>query len=97
MRGSLHEMEIAQACAGQVATHKAKLNTRQSLGKGGSILAIDALHKIKVKTRKDAEEKLQKAKAKITRAENKVKEDLRVLGVAARKAEKEHQRFITEH
>jgi len=97
MQGSLHEMEITQARAGQVATHKAKLNARQSLGKGGSILAIDALHKIKVKTRKDAEEKLQKAKAKITHAENKAKEDLRVLGVAARKAEKERRRFITEY
>jgi hypothetical protein len=89
MRGSLHEMEIAQARASQIATHKAKLNTRQSLGKGGSILAIEALHKIKVKTRKDAKEKLRKAKAKITRVENKAKEDLRVLGVAARKVEKE--------
>jgi hypothetical protein len=97
MRGSLHEMEIAQAHAGQVATHKAKLNARQSLGRGGSILAIEALHKIKVKTRKDAEEKLRKANAKITRIENKAKEDLRVLGVAARKAEKERRLFIIEH
>jgi hypothetical protein len=97
MRGSLHEMEITQARAGQIATHKAKLNTRQSLGKGGSILAIEALDKIKVKTRKDAEEKLRKAKAKITRVENKAKEDLRVLGVAARKAEKERLWFITQY
>jgi hypothetical protein len=26
MRGSLHEMEVKQACAGQIVTHKAKLN-----------------------------------------------------------------------
>lgn len=76
---------------------KQSSTARQSLGKGGLILAIEALYKIKVKTRKDAEEKLRKAKAKITCVENKAKEDLRVLGVAAQKVEKEHQRFITEH
>jgi hypothetical protein len=97
MRGSLHEMEIAQACAGQIAIYKAMLNARQSLGKGGSILAIEALDKIKVRTRKNTEEKLRKARAKITRAENKAKEDLRVLGVAARKAEKGRLRFIAQY
>jgi hypothetical protein len=30
MQGSLHKMEIKQARAGQIATHKAKLNARLS-------------------------------------------------------------------
>jgi hypothetical protein len=61
MRGSLHEMEIRQARAGQIATHKAKLNAHLSFQKGGSILASDALAQKKVKARKAAEEKLKKA------------------------------------
>jgi hypothetical protein len=52
MRGSLHEIEVTQACASQIATHKAKLNAQQSLGKGSSILALDALVKTKEKKRK---------------------------------------------
>ena len=78
MRGSLHEMEIKQARVGQIATHKAKLNARLSFQKGGSILDLDALAQKKVKARKAAEEKLKMAQTAVTRAENKVKEDLRV-------------------
>lgn len=97
MRGSLHEMEIKQAYAGQVATHKAKLNARRSLQRGGSILALDALNQKKVKARKAAEEKLKKAQTAATRAENKAKEELRVKGVAARKAEKDRFKTIQQH
>jgi hypothetical protein len=43
MQGSLHKIEVKQACAGQIATHKVKLNARLSLQKGGLILALDAL------------------------------------------------------
>ena len=51
-------MEIKQARAGQVETHKRKLKARKSLGKGGSLLARDALQKIKDKCRKEADDVL---------------------------------------
>jgi hypothetical protein len=47
MWGSLYEMEVAQACASAVEAYKRKLNARKSLSKGGSILACNALKKIK--------------------------------------------------
>jgi hypothetical protein len=81
MRGSLHEMEVAQARAGAVEAHKRKLNARKSLSKGGSILACDALKKIKDKKRKEADEGLRKAKTAITRAENKAKNELNAQGI----------------
>jgi DDE superfamily endonuclease len=94
MRGSLHEMEVAQARAGAIQTHKRKLNARKSLGKGGSILARDALQKIKDKRRQEADDKLKRAKKAITVAENKAKNALRDRGVRARKDEKARQAFI---
>jgi hypothetical protein len=97
MQGSLHEMEVKQAHVGQIATHKAKLNARLSLQKGGSILALDALDQKKVKLRKVAEEKLKKAQIAITRMENKAKEELRIKGVATRKVEKDRLRTIQQH
>ncbi len=51
MRGSLGEMEIANARASQVRVHRAKLNSRQSLPKGGSLLASDGLDGRKQKAR----------------------------------------------
>ena len=56
-RGSLYEIEIAQAYAGAKATHKRKLIARKSLGRGGSLLARDALQKIKDKRRQEADNK----------------------------------------
>jgi hypothetical protein len=79
-------MEVTQARAGQIATHK--LKARQSLGRGGSILASDALVKTKEKRRKAAADLVKSVQRKITRVENKAKEDLRVLGAAARREEK---------
>jgi hypothetical protein len=90
-------MDMKKARASQVANHKAKLNARLSFQKGGSMLASDALIQKKVKARKAAEEKLKKAQTVVNRAENKAKEDLRVKGVAARKAEKERLKAISEH
>ncbi|KAN0074286.1 hypothetical protein V8E54_008223, partial [Elaphomyces granulatus] len=75
-------------------THKRKLNARKSLGKGGSILARDALQKIKDKRRQEADDKLKRAKKAITVAENKAKNALRDRGVQARKDEKARQAFI---
>jgi hypothetical protein len=94
MLGSLHEMDMRNARAIQVANYKAKLNACLSFQKGGSILASDALVQKKVKARKAAEEKLKKAQTAVTRAENKAKEDLRIKGVAARKAEKDRVKTI---
>jgi hypothetical protein len=61
MQGSLYEMEIGQAYAGQVMTYKRKLDARRSLQKGGSILASTALAKSKKKRRDAAESVLIKA------------------------------------
>ena len=68
-----------------------------SLGKGGSILAIDVLTKIKEKQQKGVEDELRKAKRRITTTENKAKEELRVLSIVARKVERERLRLIKEH
>jgi len=65
MRGSLHEIEVKNAQQGQIDTHKAKLNTRLSLGKRGSILGLDALKKVKVLKRKAADNAIRKTKTKI--------------------------------
>jgi hypothetical protein len=97
MRGSLHEMEIKQARAGQVETHKRKLEARKSLGKGGSLLASDALQKIKNKRKKEADDTLRKAKTAITRAENKAKNKLHDKGVQARKDEKARLLMIQQY
>ena len=97
MQGSLHEMEIAQAHTGAVETHKRKLQARKSLQKGGSLLASDALQKIKDKKRKEADENLKRARTAITRAENKAKNELHAKGVQARKDEKARLQFIQEH
>jgi hypothetical protein len=94
---SLYKIEIKQVYTGQIAIYKAKLNTRLSFQKGSSILASDALLQKKVKTRKAAEEKFKKAQTAVTRAENKTKEDLRVKGVAAGKAERDRIKTIQEH
>jgi hypothetical protein len=50
-----------------------------------------------MKFRKTALEKLKKAQTAVNRVENRAKEDLRVKGVAARKAEKDRVKAISEH
>jgi hypothetical protein len=87
-RGSLHELEVTQARAGAIATHKRRLNTRKSLGKGGSLLAADALETIKTKRRNEANDKIKKAKRAVEFAENQAKRQLHIRGVQARKDEK---------
>jgi hypothetical protein len=95
-RGSLHEMEVAQAYIGAKATHKRKLIARKSLGKGGSLLACDALQKIKDKQRQEAEDKLWKGKRAITLAENRAKNQLHIRGVQACKEEKARLAYIKQ-
>jgi hypothetical protein len=95
-RGSLYEMEIAQARASQTEAHKRRLTARKSLSKGGSILASDAFQKIKDKRRKEADDKLRKAKRAITLVENRAKNELHTRGVIARKEEKARLVYIKE-
>ena len=89
-------MEIAQAQAGQKEAHKHRLTAHKSLSKGGSILACDILQKIKVKRRKEADDKLRKAKRAITLMENKARNELYKRGVQSRKDEKARLMYIKE-
>jgi hypothetical protein len=94
--GSLHKMEIAQACVNTKAIHKHKLTAQRSLGRGGSLLARNALQKIKDKRRQEADNKLQKANRAITLAENKAKVELHIRGVQAQKEERARLQFIKQ-
>jgi hypothetical protein len=97
MRGSINEMEILQARAGQVEAHKKRLSARKSLAKGGSLLASVALTTMAEKRRKEADEVLRKANLALIRAQNKQKEELRQLGVADRRQEQERKKYIQQH
>jgi hypothetical protein len=97
MQGSLGEMEIMQAQARAVEAHKKRLTARKRLAKGGSLLASDALAIMASKRRKEADEALRKADLALTRAQNKQKEELRVEGVANRRAERERKEYIQQH
>ena len=97
MRGSLHEMEIINSRQSQIEIHKAKLNARLSLQKGGSLLGIDGLNKkMKVK-REAAEDAVRKAKRRIVQHENKAKSKLHQRGIQARKDEKARLQFISSN
>jgi hypothetical protein len=89
-------MEVGQARAGQIETHKRKLDARKSLQKGGSILASTALNRSKKKRRDAAEAELKKAQKAILTAENKAKRELHEKGVQARKDEKARRLLIQE-
>ena len=94
IRASIHKIEVKQACKAKVNRLKAKLHSYKTLGKGGSILASNALKKIKIKDRKEAEDTLCKAKKAITCAENKAKRELYTRGVKAQKDKKAHLALI---
>jgi hypothetical protein len=94
MRGSLYKMKIIQARAGAVAAHKKKLNSCKSIQSRGSILADDAIDKIKKKRKKEIKNNLRRAKTAITRAENKAKNILKERGVQAQKNERARLLFI---
>jgi hypothetical protein len=55
MRGSIHEIEIQQARASQIATHKTKLYNRQSLSNNSLLLASIGLNQRKTKRKQAAE------------------------------------------
>jgi len=73
MRGSLHEMEIAQARKGAIAIQREKINACKSLSKGGQLYAFEALNQMKEKRLQEADETLCKAKKALQVAENKLK------------------------
>jgi hypothetical protein len=85
MRGSLHEMKIGQAHAGQVMTYNSKLNAGRSLQKRRSILASTALAKSKKKHKDAAKSVLIKAQKPIVFAENKARKKLHERGVRGTK------------
>ena len=89
-------MEITQAQAGQKEAHKHRLTAHKSLSKGGLILAYDALQRIKVKLRKEADNKLRKVKRAITLVENKARNELYKRGVQGRRDEKARITYIKE-
>lgn len=89
-------MEIAQAHASQKEAYKHRLTTCKSLGKGGSILACNILQRIKEKYRKEADDRLQKARRAIILAENKAKNELYIREVQACKDEKAHIQYIRQ-
>jgi hypothetical protein len=77
MRGSLLEIEVIQARAGQIEAHKKREISRKSLSKGGSLIASNALQKIAEKRRKEADKILKKATIALTCAVNKQNGDLK--------------------
>ena len=81
IRGSIYEIEINNANTAQLQVYKNKLSARKSIQKGGSRLVCKALDKIKDKIRKEAENKLKKARTAITRTENKAKNQLKDRGI----------------
>lgn len=58
MRESLHEIKVAQARANAIAAHKRKLDSCKSIQSRGSVLADNAINKIKKKRRKEAKNNL---------------------------------------
>lgn len=97
MRGSLGEMKIQHARAGQLDVQKRKAKARKTLLKGGSMLASDALEKMAVKRRKEADEALRKATTALTQAQNRQTRELNAEGVLDRAAKREQKQFIRQH
>ena len=95
MRACLHEMEVNNARQAQIEVYKAKLNARLSLQKGGNLIALDALNKVKLAKRNAAEKAVRKARRKIILFENKARNELYKRGVQARKDEKACLHFIS--
>jgi hypothetical protein len=88
IRGNLYEIEISQACAGQIETYKRKLDARKSLLKGGFILASTALDRSKKKCRDATEAELKKAQKAILTTENKAIRELHEKGFKHEKTRK---------
>jgi hypothetical protein len=76
MQESLYKIEVSQARAGQIKTHKRKLNAQKGFQKEGFILANTALNKSKKKLRDTAKAKLKKAQKAILTTKNKAKREL---------------------
>jgi hypothetical protein len=88
---------VLNAARAQVELHKSKLDARRSLSKGGSMLAIDGLEKLKMLKRKAADNAVTKQKTKIQKYENKAKRLYHEAGVKARKEEKARLKFLSDN
>jgi hypothetical protein len=97
MRGSLSAKQVLNAQEAQINLHKSKLYARRSLAKGGSILAIDGLEKLKMLTRKSADDAVIKQKTRIRKYENKAIRLRHEAGVKARREEKACLRFLSDN
>jgi hypothetical protein len=81
----------------QIELHKSKLYNRRSLAKGGSILTIDSLKKLKLLARKDANDAVDKQKRKIQKYKSKAKRLRHEAGVRARREEKAWLKFLSDN
>jgi hypothetical protein len=97
MRGSLSAKQVLNAQEAQINLHKSKLHARRSLAKGGSMLAIDGLKKLKMLTRKSADDAITKQKTRIRKYENKATRLRHKAGVKARREEKARLRFLSNN
>jgi hypothetical protein len=77
--------------------HKTKLHNQRSLSKGGSILTLDGLEKLKMLTRKAADDAITKQKTKIRKYENKARRLRYEAGVKARREEKTRLKFLSNN
>jgi hypothetical protein len=97
MRGSLSAKQVLNAQEAQINLHKSKLHARRSLAKGGSMLVIDGLEKLKMLTRKSADDAITKQKTRIRKYENKATRLRHEAGVKARREEKARLRFLSNN
>jgi hypothetical protein len=97
IRGSLAAQQVLNAANAQVELHKSKLNARRSLAKGGNMLAIDGLEKLKMLKRKAANDAVTKQKTKIRKYKNKAKRLCHEAGVKARREEKARLKFLSNN
>jgi hypothetical protein len=81
----------------QVELHKSKLKAQRSLAKGGNILIIDGLKKLKIHKKKAADDAVTKQKTKIRKYKNKAKRLCHEAGVKARREEKARLKFLSNN
>jgi hypothetical protein len=81
----------------QINLYKTKLHNQRSLSKRGSILISDSLEKLKILTRKAANNAITKQKTKIQKYENKARRLRHKARVKARREEKARLKFLSNN
>jgi hypothetical protein len=76
---------------------KRKLNSRKSIQKGGALTAVDAIHKIEVKRKKEGEEAVKKATKAIYDFKRKAQQAQHRAGVDARREERGRKKLLEEY